>query len=294
MSWGVEMPNQVYGTSPVKRKRRTNAELEAIDDAIVDVLEEEHPATVRSVFYRVMSMGVVPKTENGYRLTARRLLKLRRSGRVPYGWIADGTRYSVMAGTFSSAQEAIELVARTYRREVWSNQPSNVLVFTEKDALRAVIAPVTRRWDVQFGVLRGYASETFAYEIAQALDSYKTNYLYQLGDHDPSGVDAWRSFEERVRAFRPDVMAYFERIAVTPEQIEQMNLPTRPTKTKDSRAASFLGGSVEVDAIPPSKLRDLVESRILAHLDYDAYEEMRRIESAEQSKLAEVVRELSI
>ena len=28
-----------------------------------------------------------------------------------------------------------------------------------------------------------------------------TVYLYQLGDHDPSGVDAWRAFRERVVGF---------------------------------------------------------------------------------------------
>jgi len=48
---------------------------------------------------------------------------------------------------------------------------------------------------------------------------------------------------------------HFERIAVTPQQIEKWKLPTRPTKTSDSRARNFVDEdgeqrpSVELDAI---------------------------------------------
>jgi hypothetical protein len=47
----------VYGTSGLngKRRRRTNAELAEIDDAIYEIAEAEEPVTVRGLFYRVMS-----------------------------------------------------------------------------------------------------------------------------------------------------------------------------------------------------------------------------------------------
>jgi hypothetical protein len=51
----------------------------------------------------------------------------------------------------------------------------------------------------------------------------------------------------------------FVRVAVNPEQIEEFDLPTRPTKKTDSRAKTFEGESVEVDAIPPARLRQMVE-----------------------------------
>jgi integrase len=41
----------VYGTSALKRSRRTNAELAALDETILEVCAGEHPATVRRVFY---------------------------------------------------------------------------------------------------------------------------------------------------------------------------------------------------------------------------------------------------
>jgi hypothetical protein len=66
--------------------------LAVVDDAIVTAVATEHPVTLRGVYYRVVSAGGVEKTELGYRLVGRQLLKLRRSGEVPYGWITDGTR----------------------------------------------------------------------------------------------------------------------------------------------------------------------------------------------------------
>lgn len=286
------MTAQIYGASPVKRVRMTNDQLQAIDASIKIVLDEEHQATVRSVFYRVMSLGMVPKTENGYRLVGRQLLKLRRNEEIPYGWISDGTRYVIHTDSYSSASYALELTAKYYRRNVWINQADRVMVFTEKDALRGVLQPITDRYDVELGVMRGYSSESFTYEVAMSLPGRQTTYLYQLGDHDPSGVDAWRSFEQKIREFNPTARVEFERIAVTPQQIQDMQLPTRPTKKTDTRSKSFVGGSVEVDAIAPSVLRKILENAIVQHLDMNAYQAMKQIEIEEQHKLREIATQL--
>jgi hypothetical protein len=60
---------------------------------------------------------------------------------------------------------------------------------------------------------------------------------------------------------------HFERIAVNVDQIEEWNLPTRPTKKTDTRSKTFKGASVEADAIPPADLRALVEEAITQHID---------------------------
>jgi hypothetical protein len=51
----------------------------------------------------------------------------------------------------------------------------------------------------------------------------------------------------------------FERVAVTEAQITEYQLPTRPTKPRDSRAKGFRGRSVEVDAMSREVLLALVE-----------------------------------
>jgi hypothetical protein len=77
----------------------------------------------------------------------------------------------------------------------------------------------------------------------------------------------------------------FERIAVTPQQITAMGLPTRPTKASDSRAAKFLGESVEVDAIPASTLRQIVRDAIEQHLDPRMLRLTRAVEASERAGL---------
>ena len=83
----------------------------------------------------------------------------------------------------------------------------------------------------------------------------------------------------------PKADVHFELAAVTPEQIEQWHLPTRPTKKTDSRAKGFSGESVEVDAIPPDRLRQLVKDCIEQHIDPAALEKTRLVEAAEQDTL---------
>jgi hypothetical protein len=252
--------SEVYRASPVNRSRSTKAELAAIDDAIVEAVRADSPVTLRGVFYRVVSAGAIEKTEPGYDLIGRQLLKLRRAGRVSYADITDGTRWINRPDSWDSLDQMLEDAAASYRRALWRDQQVDVHVFTEKDAISGVISPITQRWDVPLGVLRGYSSESFAWSCAQPIIRTRSEvFVYQLGDHDPSGVDAWRDFASKVMAFAGaaayftsgEPAVHFERIAVTEAQIADLSLLTRPTKRSDSRAAKFTGESVEVDAIPP-------------------------------------------
>jgi hypothetical protein len=81
----------------------------------------------------------------------------------------------------------------------------------------------------------------------------------------------------------PRAEIHFERIAVNPDQIKELNLPTRPTKQTDSRAKRFGEISVELDAIEPSLLRALVQVAIEDHLPP---EQLRVLKVAEQSERA--------
>ena len=97
-----------------------------------------------------------------------------------------------------------------------------------------------------------------------------------------SGLDITRAVEEGIREFAPGVPFTFERVAVTPTQIREMGLPTRPTKKTDSRSKGFEGESVEVDAIPPKTLKSIVSGCITRHIDMARLEQLRRVEAAEK------------
>jgi hypothetical protein len=68
----------------------------------------------------------------------------------------------------------------------------------------------------------------------------------------------------------------FTRLAVTPEQIAALHLPTAPAKETDRR--SFEGETVQCEAIPPDVLARIVTSAIEQRIDRPAYDAVLRQE----------------
>jgi hypothetical protein len=114
-------------------------------------------------------------------------------------------------------------------------------------------------------------------------------YIYHLGDFDPSGVDAARNVREQLQELAPDAEIVFERLAVTEEQIADLRLPTRPTKSSDSRSGHFGPVSVELDAIEAQVLRDLVQEAVERHLPDDELAQLEQIEEQERRLLRGLV-----
>jgi hypothetical protein len=221
---------------------------------------------------------------------------LTRFGSAPGGRpdcsanIADNTRWQRKPTTHSSLADALHRTQGAYRRSLWDNQDVHVEVWLEKDALAGVLYQVTGEWDVPLMVTRGYPSLSHLYDTATSIRAEgKPARLYTFGDYDPSGLDIPRNVELRLREFAPEVDIGFERVAVTAEQIVSMGLQTRPTKKTDSRSRGFAGESVEVDAIPPRQLRDLVSHCIPRHIDNARLRLMMEAEQAERGTLAQII-----
>lgn len=273
----------VYPTSPIKRGRATKVEVEARRKAILDLVLEMQPMSVRQVFYQASVRGWVEKTEAGYSKVQNDLVLLRRSGRLPYDAIADNTRWQRKPRTYLDPEHALKETARLYRRSLWAEANAYCEVWLEKDALAGVVLPITALYDVPLMVSRGYASLSFLSGAADYIaDLDVPVFLYHLGDLDPSGVDAGNKIEATLKELAPNADITFERIGVLSEQVEAMGLPTRPTKTTDSRAKHFKGDSVELDAIDPDTLRSLVEGAINRHLPEDQLRVLRAVEDEER------------
>lgn len=241
--------------------------------------------TVRQMFYALTVAGAVEKTEAGYSRVGYHLLRLRRWGLIPYDWIADNTRYMRKPASYADLAACLENTRKTYRRALWRDQGVYVEVWCEKDALAGVISDVTEEWDVPLMVSRGFASETFLYSAAETIKAQgRPAFVYFFGDHDPSGRAIVETVERRLREF--GAVFHFEQVAVLPWQIEAWGLPTRPTKRSDSRAKGWEGESVELDAIPAARLRELVRERIESHIDAQVWQRTRSIEAAERESLA--------
>lgn len=298
----------VYGASPI-RERRTRAEMDTIRHGIVEILSEDNPMTVRQVFYQAVSRGLISKTEQEYKGTiGRLLLEMRRDGTIPYNYIADNTRWMRKPQTWDSLEDALTATARIYRRSLWSGR-ERVECWLEKEALAGVLMQETAKWDVPLMVTRGYPSESYVYEAADAIvdaflsEPFQSTHIYYFGDYDPSGMDISRSTATKLVRFTESLLQkrgekagwdcfYFERVAVTEDQIKELDLPTRPTKQSDSRARDFGGESVEVDAIPSRQLRELLRECIERHVDQDELKRTLTIEHAERETLQAMARSL--
>ena len=279
-----------YQASHIKRGRSTKAEVDARRHALFDIVEEMRPMTVRQVYYQATVRGIVEKTEAGYTKVQTDLVVMRKAGTLPYAWLADNTRWQRKPNTHNSVKDALEETAKFYRKALWNEIDAYVEVWLEKDALAGVILPVTSKYDVPLMVARGYASLSFLHSAAEYINELSSPvFIYHLGDFDPSGVNAGEKIEETLRELAPDADITFERIGVTPWQIEALKLPTRPTKTTDTRSKGFGDISVELDAISPGTLRAIVEAAIEDHLPKDQYEVLKAAEASERDIISRLV-----
>ena len=95
---------------PNKERGAPRLILRAIRDAIVEVIKDDPPMTVRQVFYQLVSRGVIEKTEEQYQGTVIRLMtEMRLDGSLPYSSVvmraaASGSRGPMTALSMRSSR----------------------------------------------------------------------------------------------------------------------------------------------------------------------------------------------
>jgi hypothetical protein len=266
----------------------------AIRDAIIEVLRADHPQTVRQVFYQLVTRGIIEKTEAEYQTTVIRLLtEMRLKDQVDWDWIVDESRRVRITQTFDGIADAARHTARFYRRSALQACPDHIQIWVEKEALAGIVWEAASEYDVPVIPSKGMPSLTLVHDrfidIYHARKAGKLSFLYQFGDHDPTGVLIPQSLESRLSEFcerydcpRPII----QRIALTEQQILEHRPPTRPTKREgNTHALRFEGDSVELDALPSSVLRTLVTDCIERHINQTELAVLREAEASERMRL---------
>jgi len=203
----------------------------------------------------------------------------------------DGTRYVHGHRRYEGLDEFTTHAAGLYRKDYWANAEVNVEVWLEKDALKGVLIPtVVDECGLGLHVTRGFASITYLQEAAEDIESDgRPTFVYVLTDFDPSGVSIAEKVDSELTGRAPLSEIAVERLAVNREQIERWDLPTRPTKSTDTRAGRFrrVHGteSVELDAIPPDALRRLVREALESHMDPWQLQQFKLAEKSERQML---------
>jgi hypothetical protein len=277
---------------PNRRLRRSPAEMGAIRADIIAALKDDHPMTVRQVFYQLVIRGTIEKTEAQYQGTVIRLLTdMRMEGDVPFSWIVDESRRRRSTRTYDNVADAVRHTARFYRRSALRECPDYIEIWSEKEALSGIIWDAASDYDVPVLVSKGMPSLTqlhgTAEEIDLASEDGKDAYIYQFGDHDPSGVLIPQTIERRLEELCANSWnVTVERVALTEDQIRHYRLPTRPTKREGNRHANgFEGDSTELDALPSRVLRQMVRDCIERHIRPEQLEALRTAEESEREIL---------
>lgn len=280
----------VYGTSVVRRLSKV--QVTGLDDHLLDIAAAEKPTSVRGMYYMAMGAGLVDKDaqnkRSNYMRVQRRLLQMRRDGRMPYSWITDGSRTIYGYNRYQDPEAFADYAANIYRKDYWVNSPVRVEVWVEKDAMAGKLKPVVRdEYGLALYVSRGFASETYLQEAgAHICSDGRPTYVYLLTDFDASGIGIAETVEERLAEMAGPVDVFVERVAATPEQIEKYGLITQPVTRSDSRARRFIQrfgtDTVELDAIPASEVRRLVRETIERHMDPRRLSTLRMIEREER------------
>jgi hypothetical protein len=292
--------SRVYAACPIKRARRTKADIAVIRDAIVDVLTEGDRMTVRQVFYQLVVRNVIEKSEAAYQgIVIRLLTEMRLDGTVPWEWIVDETRRTRQTRTFDSISDALEDTAKFYRRSALRECSDYIEIWCEKEALAGLIWDEASDYDVPVLVSKGMPSLSqligTAKQIKLAAEAGKQTFIYQFGDHDPTGELIPKAMERRLDELcdqldcQPPLLM---RTALTPRLISEYDLPTRPTKRDgNTHAKAFAGDSVELDALPAYVLRMLVHVVIEEHISTNALETLRAAEESERETLMALARD---
>jgi hypothetical protein len=273
---------------------------------------EDHPMTVRQLYYRFVALDLLENKESQYQYLCESMKEARLEGTVPWDDLEDRTR-SAGAGDaerktpqrrLSEAVDYLRSAPERHERPRWEGQSTYVELWVEKQALEAFFSRIADDLGVKALACRGYPSITVLRDASEriggALDDQETAFrdaiIVYFGDYDPSGQDIERHIRETLRGtFGVDVEV--ERAALNRAQIDEHRLPPQPAKRTDARYESFREEhgdmAVELDAMPPEAMRELAESEVAKRFDKEHHEEVvLPRERRETKRLEERVEEL--
>jgi hypothetical protein len=292
---------------PVRRRGRgKSAHTLKVQQAIIDLLSQQWPMAVRQVFYQMVVRGIIEKTEAwaGYGIVQWSLAELRKSGDIPFSKVVDNGRGVEVNRTFTDTTECINDAIEYFRLSALDELSSeHVQVWIEKNALAAVIRPVCREHDVPLIVTTGTPSLSLSYEAAQNImrSGKGKATIYIFTDYDPSGNTVIaptiaRHVREILSMLGSDVELSYVHAALTREQVDEFNLPTRPTKRSGNRHALKFDDeeSVELDALTTDQLQAMVRLCLLRHIPEEALEELRARQNDEADRAREVISKLEL
>jgi hypothetical protein len=264
----------------------TLAMIDKCNSIIAEYQAEGLTLTLRQLYYQLVSRDIIRNVQTEYKRIGGVLSDARLAGLVDWDAIEDRVRVPEIPSDWSSIEDIVSSAIYGFRLPRWKGQENSVELWVEKDALAGVLSPIAREYHITLMVNRGYSSSSAMHDSAARVRRLPGEpYILYLGDHDPSGEDMVRDIRDRMAVFR--AFPKVEKLALTTAQVEEHNPPENPVKMTDSRSPRYVeehGESCwEVDALPPTVLRDIITERLDQLVDRDM---MREIEEEEETQKA--------
>jgi len=297
------MPRLLPGRTLFKHPS-TRARLERIL-VVIEELRDYWPLTLRQVHYSIVSRYLTPNNRDTYRQLSEDLTSARLLGHVPWEAIEDRVRTLHQPWRSRTVddhvREVTSILVNDYRRDLLQGQPVAVEVWVEKDALASPIKSAADPYGVPVCVAKGNVSTSFTHELAaRALSraerlGQRTHIAY-FADFDPSGQNMLPNLLKRL-GVEHDVGSHVldgHIYSLTKQQIEDFDLPHDGTalKSTDPLAAKHRAShgnlSVELDALPPRDLMQLVRSAVEQNLDMTTFREQEALVESDLERLRRV------
>lgn len=257
--------------------------------------------TLRALHYRLVAAGMTNDVAH-YKKVVNAMIEARWEGLLEFDDFLDHERETHGETSYektnvedkaNEAKSQIKAWATSYRKNRWENQPIYPEVFIEKKALQGVFDSPCRRWNIALSPCKGYPSLTFQYDakkrFEEAIEKGKTPLILYFGDYDCSGEDIPRSLKDTL--IRMGVPVEVKRIALMEHQVKAWKLPPAPTKSSDTRSANWNGlGQVELDAVEPEKIVELLNKAISNEFDEELYSELEEQEKDENTQFKRILK----
>jgi len=293
------------------RKLRFNSKSKALLTKAQEIIEGYKKMniriTLRQLYYQLVSRALIENKLKEYHRLSALLTNARYAGIVDWNAIEDRNRVPEYPSEWESIKDLMRSASYSYRLPRWENQTYYIELFTEKDALSSILAPIANKYHIHFCANRGYTSATAIYDlskrIAVEMAKGKQIKVLYLGDFDPSGLDMVRDIPERLQELLEEGDTHHDfnnvemiHIALTMPQIKKYKCPPNPAKKTDPRARKFMAlhgeSSWEVDALPPDAMIKLVNESIEEWIDNDLMQEILEKEKKDLLKLERTIKKM--
>ena len=279
-------------------RAKTRALLDQVQ-VVIDQYAAELPLTLRQIFYRLVGTVGYQKDEKAYGRLGDAVANFRRAGLLPFEVIRDDGAVELRPLEFASPEEILaraEELAAEGQGVRLAGQPRWVELWCEAEGMKEQLARVAHPYGITVYPSGGFDSLTVKREAAERIvDRDVPTKILHVGDFDPSGETLFTALSEDIGAFveADGGEVEFKRIAVTPAQIAEHNLPGSPPK-QSSHSANWRADddAVQAEALPPDVLAAEVRSAIEAEVDLELLEDAKSGEAGNRQEFDEMLRRL--